>query len=1017
MLTGDRLFGGASAQSETVDFRRDIEPIFSTYCVRCHGEKRARAELRLDSKASAMKGGVSGPAIVPGKSKESLLVKRILGEGDQAQMPFGGDPLKPEQIELIRKWIDEGAVWPESDAATGRQGGGETEIRKHWAFVAPVRPAVPEVKNKAWARTPIDNFILAELEKRGFAPSPEASKTTLIRRLSLDLTGLPPALEEVDQFLGDRSPKAYEKLVDRLLDSPHYGERWGRWWLDAARYADTNGFEKDLPRSIWPYRDWVIDAFNEDMPFDRFTIEQLAGDLLPEPSLDQRIATGFLRNSMLNQEGGVDPEQFRVEGLIDRVDAVGKAFLGLTVACAQCHNHKFDPITQKDYFKFYAFLNSDDEPSIEIPDAKVNKKRAEIRAKVAKLEEELIAATPDLEKRMAEWERQMNPPSIEWTPLTGGEIFAAFGVKFDKLEDGSFLARGDNATSNNYKVTVQTKLANITGFRVEFLTDPNLPRTGPGRAPDGSFYFTELIVEAAPLDKPEAVQPVILTNATADYSPADSPVSYVIDGNQKTHWSSEAGPLRRNNDRHLVFAAKTPAGFEGGTLLQFQLMQKRDETIITAGTQPNIGRFRLSVTTAPNPVACKIPVEARRLIEMPLDKRTAGQKAELFSIYRTTVDEWVEANSRIDDLMKDWPLGPTTMVLADRRWPRETRIFRRGDWKRPGDAVEAGTPGILHRFPEDAPRNRLGLAGWIVSKDNPLTARVIVNRIWQQYFGAGLVTTPEDFGKRCEPPSHPELLDWLAVEFIESGWSIKHIHRLIVGSAVYKQSSDFTPKLLEADPNNQWLARAPRLRVEAETVRDIALAASGLLNPELGGPPVYPPIPDGVLTLGYGRPMDWPTSTGEDRYRRAIYTFVKRSIPYPSLLVFDAPNADFSCTRRIRSNTPLQALTTLNDKMFMETAQGLALRVYKEGGATDRSKMIYAFRLCTGRHPDQFELQELLALLRKQRPNFRSNTSTAVYVAAADLSDIPKGVDLEKVAPWTMVARVLLNLDETITKE
>ena len=1024
-----------------VDFKRDIEPIFAANCYQCHSAKKASGQLRLDAKAAAMKGGLSGAAILPGNGKDSRLVHRLLGLNDEARMPMGG-ALKPEQIELVKRWIDEGAVWPDGGMEGKRDGG--TEVPKHWAFVAPTRAALPSVKNAAWVKSPVDAFILSAIEKRGLTPSAEASKETLIRRLSLDLTGLPPSLKEIDEFLADTSPQAYEKLVERLLASPHYGERWGRWWLDVARYADTNGFEKDLPRSIWPYRDWVINAFNQNMPFDQFTIEQLAGDLLPNATLDQRIATGFLRNSMLNQEGGVDPEQFRVEGLIDRVDAVGKAFLGLTVSCAQCHNHKFDPIAQKEYFQFYAFLNSDDEPEIEVPDEKVTRKRLEILAKVAKVEDELIAKTPDLAKRLAEWEQaETNRRQIEWTPLTGGEIFAAFGVKFDSLEDGSFIAKGDNSTSNNYKVAIRTKLKNITGFKLEFLTDPNLPRTGPGRAPDGSFYVTEFSIEAAPANKPDAAKKISLTDATTDFNHQDFPVENVIDGNPKTHWHSDTGNGRRNQDRQMVFAAAEPAGFDEGTTFNFQLAQKSDESIKFGNVMPNIGRFRISVTTAANPKADPVPANARRLLAVAADKRTDEQRREIFSHYRATDEEFAEANKQIDDLMKDWPYGATTMALAPRGIPRETRIFRRGDWKRPGDAVAPNTPAVLPPFPKDAPRNRLGLARWIVAKENPLTARVIVNRIWQQYFGAGLVSTAEDFGTRCETPSHPQLLDWLAVELMEgrgdgvkgrrgdrenppptdhqppttNAWSLKHIHRLIVTSAMYRQSSKITPPQLEADPTNVWLARAPRLRVEAETVRDIGLTASGLLSRKIGGPSVYPPIPDGVLGLAYGAQLPWPTASGPDRYRRAMYTFWKRSVPYPSMIVFDQPNGDFACTRRVRSNTPLQALTTLNDQVFMELAQGLALRVFTEGGTSDKDKIQYAFRLCTGRSPDGFETKRLQALLNEQRKIFNGRTAAAVYVSAADLTKLPENVDLHKLAPWAMVARVLLNLDETINKE
>lgn len=1007
-----RLSAAFPPSQSAVAFTRDIQPLLAAHCYRCHSAQKAAGQLRLDDRTLALKGGISGAVIVPGDSSNSRLLKRIRGEGEEKQMPLGSAPLTPEQIALIARWIDEGAGWPDSTLRPQT-----SDLPKHWAFIAPQRPALPRVKNQAWVRNPIDAFVLARLEKAGLRPSPEADKTTLLRRLSLDLTGLPPTLKEVDEFLADLSPDAYEKLVERLLSSPHYGERWGRWWLDAARYADTNGYEKDLPRSIWPYRDWVIRAFNQNMPFAQFTVEQLAGDLLPNATLDQHVATGFLRNSMLNQEGGVDPEQFRVEGLIDRVDALGKTFLGLTINCAQCHNHKFDPIKQSEYYQFYAFLNSDDEPEIEVPDEQLLQKRAEIQQAVRKIEDDLMAKTPDLAKRLAAWEEHSQYDESQWTPLTDAEIYASFGVKFDKLEDGSFQAKGDNSTSNNYKITARTKLRNITGFRLEFLTAPGLPRTGPGRAPDGSFYVSEFSVEAAPLNQPDAGSKTTLTSPSADFALADFPVSNVIDGNLKTHWSSDAGPGRRNQPYKMVFATQSPVGFAAGTLLSFQLAQKFDESIKIGNVMPNVGRFRISVTTAPKPQADPLPASVRQLLNIPAAQRTTEQKREIFSYYRTTVTEWAAASQQIDMLMKDWPYGPTTLALTAREWPRETQIFRRGDWKRPGETVAPGTPAMLHPFPADAPRNRLGLARWIVDKKNPLTARVTVNRMWQQYFGAGLVTTPEDFGTRCETPSHPALLDWLATEFMDSGWDVKHVHRLIVNSATYRQSARVTPQLQAADPTNTLLARAPRLRVEAEIIRDIALAASGLLSPKIGGPSVYPPIPDGVLNLGYGAPMPWPTATDADRWRRGMYTFWKRSVPYPSLSVFDQPNGDFSCSRRIRSNTPLQALTTLNDRVFVEAAQALALRVFREGGATDQAKMSYAFRLCTARKPDAFELQKLLALLREQQRYFKGRTAAAVYVSAADLNKLPEDVDLHQIAPWTMVARVLLNMDETITKE
>ena len=879
---------------------------------------------------------------------------------------------------------------------------GRAGAQSHWAFVAPRRPALPKVASESWVRTPIDRFILAELEKRGLAPSATASKSTLIRRLSLDLTGLPPKPEEIDRFLADRSPEAYEKLVERLLASPHYGERWGRWWLDAARYADTNGFEKDLPRSIWPYRDWVIDAFNRDLPFDRMTIEQLAGDLLPDPTPDQLIATGFLRNSMRNEEGGVDPEQFRVEGLIDRVDAIGKAFLGLTVNCAQCHTHKFDPIKHEEYYRFYAFLNQDDEPEIEVPDAKVEQQRKEIRQKIAEIERKLIDETPDLAQRLAHWEEEMRPREGKWTAIDDAGIYASFGTKFDRLPDKSWIAKGDNSTKNVYVIQAKSPLKKITGLRLELLTDRTLPRGGPGRSANGSLYLSEVTLD---LDS----RRIAFGEATADFSRLLFPIRNAIDGDTSTAWDIDAGPGLRNQDRRAVFTLKQPLEIEGEGMLTISLVQKQADGV-------NIGRFRLAVTGEPNPQADPVPANVRRLLAIPAERRGEADRSAIFSAYRASVREWSEANEKIAELWREWPYGPTTLTLTTRSVPRETRIFRRGDWKRPGETVTPGTPAALPPMPADAPRNRLGLAQWIVDRGNPLTARVIVNRIWQQYFGTGLVSTPEDLGTRCETPSHPELLDWLAVEFMEHGWSIKHIHRLIVNSATYRQSSKVAPKLLEADPTNRWLARSPRLRVEGEIVRDVALSAAGLLSGKIGGPPVYPPIPDGVLNLSFGGAR-WETSTGEDRYRRGMYTFWKRSVPYPGLLVFDMPNGDLSCTRRTRSNTPLQALTTLNDQVFMEAAQALALRIWKEGGATDRARLAYGFRLCTGRYPDAVELAHLTQFLNQQRPGFVGNTAAAVYVAAPDLNKIPDGVNLEKIAPWTMVARLLLNLDETITRE
>ncbi len=883
--------------------------------------------------------------------------------------------------------------------------------------------------------------MLATLEQQGIAPAPEAEKATLIRRLSLDLIGLPPTLKEIDNFLADASPNAYEKAVDRLLASPHYGERWGRWWLDAARYADTNGYEKDHERPVWPYRDWVINSFNQDKPFDQFTVEQIGGDLSPNATIDQKIATGFLRNSMRNEEAAVEPEQFRVEELIDRVDAIGKAFLGLTVNCAQCHTHKFDPIKHDEYYKFYAFLNQDEDPEIEVPTAAEAKKLANILTGIAKLEDDLRAKRPDLSTKMAEWEAQAKQSAGEWTILEGAEMVGTNGVKFEEFPDHSFIPRGDSPPSVAYYLSAKTPLKNITGIRLELMTDHSLPRSGPGRSTQGVAWVSEFTVEAAPAGQADKLQPLKLSTATADFAPATNPVALAIDGNPKTSWSTDAGPGLRNQDRRAVFALQAPiAGFEQGTLLRFSLAQKEYEEGRTQHLEaPNIGRFRISVTTQPNPKADPLPTNVRRILAVPIAQRTAEQQREVFRYYRTTVREFAETNKAANDLLKQWPAPATTLVVTPRATSRETHIFNRGDWKRPGETVTPGTPSFLHPFPAGAPRNRLGLGQWLAEKNNPLTARVIVNRVWQQYFGQGLVVSPEDFGTRCDLPSHPALLDWLAVAFRDGiseisdlrlqnadsknakAWSVKTIHRLIVTSATYRQSSQQNlpseiSNLQSVDATNRLLARAPRLRVDAEAIRDIALSASGLLSLKIGGPSVFPPIPEGAMAVSFRSRTVWETSQGEDSYRRGMYTFWKRTVPYPSMSVFDAPNGDVSCTRRIRSNSPLQALTTLNDTAFMEAAQALALRVWKEGGADDAAKVRYGFRLCTSRWPDAKEEARLLQLLRKERERFVGNTAAAVYVSASDLNNLPENIDLHQLAAWTLVARVMLNLDETITK-
>jgi hypothetical protein len=880
---------------------------------------------------------------------------------------------------------------------------------------------------------------LARLEKEGLSPAAEADRVTLLRRLSLDLIGLPPTVEEVDAFLKDKSQNAYEKQVERLLQSPHYGERWGRHWLDAARYADSDGYEKDKSRQVWFYRDWVINALNRNLPYDQFVIEQLAGDLLPHPTQDQLAATGFLRNSMINEEGGIDPEQFRMESMFDRMDAIGKSILGVTIQCAQCHNHKYDPLTQEEYYRIFAFLNSSHEANIAVYTPEQEMKRAEVFRRIREIEAELQHRRPDWQERMSEWEETVKAGQPDWVVVQPAvEDISTGGQKYLPLKDGSFLAQGYAPTKHRVKMTVRTGLQNITAFRLELLNDPNLPLGGPGRSVKGTGALTEFEVEAAPADEPEKTAKVKLAKATADIALPEAPleaifndktevrrvtgpVEFAIDGKEETAWGIDAGPVRRNQPRKAVFTAETPLVNPAGTLLTFYLSQKHGGWNSDDNQNHNLGRFRLSITTTPGANADPLPQNVRDVLSVPRAQRNLAQVQTVFGYWRTTVPEWREANAKVEELWRQLPEGSSQLVLQAREDERETHILARGDFLKPGKPVSPGVPAFLHPLPQDAPPTRLTFARWLVDRNSPTTARALVNRLWQTYFGIGLVSTSEDLGKQSEPPSHPELLDWLAVEFMDRGWSLKAMHRLIVTSATYRQSSRVTPELYERDPYNRLLARGPRFRVEGEVVRDIALAASGLLNPRIGGPSVYPPAPDFLFLppASYG-PKNWYEEKGENRYRRAIYTFRYRSVPYPVLQTFDAPNGDISCVRRVRSNTPLQALTTLNEPLFLESAQALAERTLREGGETDVKRLSYAFRRCLSREPTGPEAAELLSLLNKQKQRLAEGWLSPWDLSGFDPAkppSLPKGATPAQLAAWTAVSRVLLNLDETITKE
>jgi mono/diheme cytochrome c family protein len=989
----------AEPPAKKVDFVRDVQPIFEKSCANCHGPKAQLGALRLDAKALAFAGGQSRHAgIVPGKPEESTLYQRIAGTTDQARMPMGGKPLDPAAIATIKDWIAQGAEWPEAASAKA------AEIKKHWAYIPPVRPNIP-----AGAGHPIDYLVRVKLAAEGLQPSPEADRTTLLRRLSLDLIGLPPTPAEVDAFLADKSKDAYQKQVDRLLASSHHGERWGRHWLDAARYADSDGFEKDKQRFVWFYRDWVIKAINEDKPYSQFIIEQLAGDLLPNATQDQIVATGFLRNSMINEEGGVDPEQFRMEAMFDRVDTVGKSILGVTIGCAQCHNHKFDPLTQEEYYKIFAFLNDSAEGSVSVYTPEQQMQRADIFRRIKEIEDDLQHKNPD-------WRERMNAsakPQPAWTTLTPDvDDISTGGQKYLPMGDGSMLASGYAPTRHRAKMVVKTKETGLNAIRVELLKDPNLPHGGPGRSLEGIGALTEIELEIAPQDAPDKIEKIKFVRASADFEMAPTPlkpiywdktdnskrllgpVSYAIDGDDKTAWGIDAGPGRRNQPRQAVFITEKPFGYPQGTVLNIYLKQNHGGWNSDDNQNNNLGRMRLSASAAADAVA-----------QGPLT----------FSTWRQTVPEWKEQNEAIEALWKQHPEPSSQLVMSRGESMRETKLLMRGDFLKPGKLVKPGVPAFLNPLPADAEPTRLTFAKWLVDRQAPTTARAFVNRVWQAYFGQGLVTTPEDLGKQSDLASHPELLDYLAVEFMESGWSMKKLHRLIVSSATYKQSSKTTPELLSKDQFNKWLARGSRFRVEGEVVRDITLAAAGLLNTKIGGPAVYPAAPEFLFLPpnSYG-PKIWKEEKGDDRYRRAVYTHRYRSVPYPMLSNFDTPNGDVACVRRSRSNTPLQALTALNEPMFLEAARALALKTLREGGKNDAQRVDFAFRRVASRKPMPEERTILLALLEKQTQRFTSGSLNAEDLLGGDP---PAGVPAATAAGWTAVARVLLNLDETITKE
>ena len=1166
--------GNEAQRADLIEFNRQIRPILSEKCFRCHGNDPGarQADLRLDLRERAIAElETGGAAITPGSSSTSKLIARITSDDDDFRMPplESGKTLSAAEIELFREWIDQGAPW-----------------QQHWSFITPHRPDEPTTSDPGWVRNGIDTFVLDHLVSVGLDPSPEADRATLIRRVTLDLTGLPPTIDEIDVFLSDDSPNAYENVVDRLLESPRYGEHMARYWLDAARYGDTHGLHLDNDRSMWPWRDWVINAYNANMPFDQFTIEQLAGDLLPGATIDQRIASGFNRNNVTTSEGGAINAEYLVKYAADRVETTSTVWMGLTTGCAQCHDHKFDPISQKEYYQFFAYFNNitekamdgnrnDPPPIVRAPTAESSAKLELLRAQIASQKSEIDAPMPEVDKAQAKWQRKWKHQWNErWIVLDPTEFVSTGGSTLTKLDDNSLLAEGENPNKDTYEITARVDETDLRLVRLEALTDDTLPNTGPGRAPNANFVLSEIEAEIVSIADPERRETIEFVGAAADHEQMNGPylVSAAIDGiiDNTNGWAVEG--FKRRENRTALFLSRDPFGFEGGTELRIRL---RFETHFK---QHGIGRVRLAVSSDDDLAPALAPSEfgpwhmigpfrandGKEAYKLPFGPEQQLDAIDLTSTYQDNELTWSEQSEVVDgtvhmlngdscatylyrtvdaatarrmelslgsdDGIKVWLNGrvvhdnfvarsvapnqdritidldagtnhllmkivnitggygfyfrkaredsggeflkiidllameeadlapqqrdvlrryyrrnhspqlkvvydtlqalrddeeellktlPITLVMQERDERRQTYVLNRGEYDQPRDKVSPGVPAVLANSNERSPTDRLGLAQWLVDQDHPLTARVTVNRLWQQLFGVGLVKTAEDFGAQGEWPSHPELLDWLACEIIESGWDIKHMLKVMVTSATYRQSSQVSPDLHRRDPENRLLARGPRFRMEAEMIRDQALAVSGLLVEQLGGPSVRPYQPAGLW-----KAVAYPDSNtqvfmkdeGPAQYRRSLYTYWKRTSPPPNMTAFDAPSRETCTVRRPRTNTPLQALILLNDPQFVEAARALAQRAMLEVESSPVARIARVFRFVTAREPTESERDVLLDLYNGQLRDFEDNPDAAEQLLSVGDSPRDETLDIAEHAAMLNVAATILSLDEAVTK-
>ena len=976
-----------------VSFNDEIRPLLSNSCYRCHGpdEEDRKAKLRLDTREGATKDHTGFTAISPGKIEDSELIYRIVTDDEDEMMPppGKGERFTKEQIELFKRWIEEGA---------------EYEI--HWSYAKPVRAEVPQVDETMMkVRNPVDSFILSRLSKEDLSPSKEADAHTLIRRVALDLTGLPPTKAEVEAFLADESAKAYENLVNRLLAKPAFGEHWARMWLDLARYADSAGYADDPGRTIWAYRDWVIRAFNENMPFDQFTIDQIAGDLVSTPTEDQLVATAFHRNTKTNNEGGTSDEEFRNAAVVDRVNTTMATWMGTTAACAQCHTHKYDPISHAEYFQMFAIFNQSEDadrrneaPIIQVMGDQNKKQVAHISAEIAKLKKEMEPAAPLDPKAFAEWEAGLKAKVGRWDVLTLGKMTAVSGANFKAGSDGSVLVSGKTAGTDDYTISASSKLKKITAIKIEALAYDKLGSGGPGR--NGNFVLNEIELTSGKIK-------AAFSNASSTYDQDKFGAASAIDGNagSDSGWAV-GGSL--GQDHHIVIELNKPLE---GRDLELRLLQR----------YPNhaLGRFRILATDSAGP-SMALSSEMIAILKTSPAKRSAAEKAQLVAVYRKTNPSILAVTKKLADLEKQLAsVKPLTSVPIMRDLPkdrhRKTHIQLRGSYLSLGEEVGPGVPQVFGSLPKGSNPDRLAMAKWLVDRENPLTARVVANRFWENLFGVGIVLTSEEFGSQGERPSHPELLDWLAVEFMDGGWDVKSFLRLLVTSSAYRQNSHVSDEMAALDPDNRLVARGPRVRLSAEMIRDQALAISGLLSSKMYGVPVRPPQPNLGLKAAFGGGTDWSTSSGEDKFRRGLYTSWRRSSPYPSMATFGAPNREVCTVRRGNTNTPLQALVTLNDPVYIEAAQALSRRMAAQKGTV--AEMIkHGFQLCLSRYPNELENSRLIALYDSTRSKYAADQKLAQEMATNPIGPLPKDIDVVELATLTVVANILLNLDETLMK-